>query len=167
MDKRWPEVIRAFDPRTLRIPEVGSFKLDFGVYILKLGVPTGTSITFPECFLQDLGKVSDDLFTGCASMAVDGEDKYIVSFDFSASVLEQMLKPLPKEEVARIRNALRSQPFLVQVRGKVVIQMTGTVGELTEGPYEDFVPVIVTNVTSSRFDPTVVLTGSEEMKSSD
>ena len=123
MDERWPEVVRAFDPQTLRIPEVGSFKLDLGVYLLKLGVPTGRSITFPECFLQDLGKVSDDLFTGCASMAVNGEDELIVSFDFSPSVLEQMLKPLPNEEVATIRNALRSQPFLVQLRGKVVVQL--------------------------------------------
>ncbi|MBI2059601.1 MAG: type I restriction enzyme HsdR N-terminal domain-containing protein [Nitrospirae bacterium] len=35
-DKRWGEVVRAFDPRALRIPEIRHFKFDFGLYVLKL-----------------------------------------------------------------------------------------------------------------------------------
>jgi hypothetical protein len=166
MDRRWAEVVRAFDPRTLRLPEIHNFKIDFGLYVLKVGVPTGASIAFTECFLQDLCKVNDDLLTASASMEVKGEDKYIVSFDFPAAVLEQILNPLPGEEVARIRSALRSQPFRVDLHGKVVVQLAGIVGELTQGPYEEFVPVVVTDVISSRFDPTVVLTDPEDLEGS-
>jgi hypothetical protein len=163
LDKKWPEVFRAFDPRALRIPEIRDFKFDFGVYVVKLGVPTGASVTFPECFLQDVCKVTDDLFTACASMQVNGDDRYIVSFDFSAAVLEEILKPLPGEEVVKIRGGLRYQPFRVDVDGKVVVQLTGTVGDLTQGIYEEFVPMIVTDLISSRFDPTVVLTSPEDV----
>lgn len=165
-DKRWAEVVRAFDPMALRIPEIRHFKFDFGLYVLKLGIPTGAAITFPDCFLQDLCKINDDLFTASASMEVEGEDRYIVSFDFPPGVLEQILKPLPGDESARIRSALRSQPFRVDVDGKVVVQLAGAVGELTQGPYEEFVPLVVTDVISSRFDPSVVLTDPEEAEGS-
>lgn len=164
IDRRWEDVVRAFDPRALRIPEIRRFKFDFGLYVLKIGVPKGTSVTFPDSFLQGICKVSDDLFTASASMEVNGEDKYLVSFDFPAGVLEQILKPLPDEEVARIRTALRSQPFRVDLQGKVVVQLDGTMGDLTVGTYEEFVPVLVTQVISSRFDPTVVLTKPDDLE---
>lgn len=165
IDRSWAEVARAFDPRAFSLPEIRHFKFDFGLSLLKAGVPTGTSIEFPDCFLQDFMKVEDDLFTASASMKVEGNDKYIVSFDFPPSVLEKILNTLPGDEISRIRNALRSQPFRVDLEGKVVVQLRGTVGELTSGTHEEFVPVVVTDVISSRFDPTVVLTGPEELGS--
>ena len=142
----------------LRIPEIRDFKFDFGLYALKVGLPTGSSIAFPDCFVQSFAKVSDELFTASASMEVNGEDKYIVSFDFSPSILEEILKPLPDEETSRIRTALRHQPFQALPEGKVVVELSGTIGEPTVGTYEEFVPILVTKVVSSRFDPTIVLT---------
>jgi hypothetical protein len=159
---RWDEVVRAFDPRALRTPEIRTFKFDFGLYVRKIGVPTGAAIVLPDCFLQDLGKVNDDLFTASASMEVNGMDNHIVSFDFSSAVLEEILKRLPAEEVTKIRNALKWQPFRIDVEGKVVVQLAGTLGDLTQGSYEEFVPVVVTEVNASRFDPSVVLTSSED-----
>lgn len=85
-----------------------------------------------------------------------------MSFDLSRAVVEELLRPLPEEPVVKVRTALKSQPFRVDLEGKVVVQLAGAIGELTRGPYEEFVPIVVSQATSSRFDPNVVLTPPQE-----
>lgn len=157
IEKRWASVEEALHPRFLSNPEFRSFMPDYGLAMIKAGYSQDTLQIFVLHHLQTLMRVTDELYTACTSTMV-GDVEYIVTLDFSAKLCQDLLNKLPPQIATSINNALRHAPFHADIAGKVIITCTGNLGEITEGAYEEFVPIKVSDISNVVFDPTVELT---------
>jgi hypothetical protein len=84
-------------------------------------------------------------------LAQDGND-YAASFDFSPLLLPQIENALPEPQRQKLRAALSSQPYLLYVGGKLVVDIGGRYGPVTYSHYETFIPIEVGVFLSVRFD---------------
>ena len=83
--------------------------------------------------------------------------KCLVSFDYGKEVFEQMMRALPEQISVQIRDSLKRQPYRAELAGKVIVACKGTLGEVTVGAYEKFVPIVISDILDVVYDSTVVL----------
>ena len=157
VDRRWDEVVEVLSPRFLADPDLRGFAPDYGMAVKKAGLESSTLQVFVGFYLQDLNRVEDSLYSGCASADLGSESDYLISFDFDLGVYEALLAKLPQDFVSSLRSTLSRQPFRADLDGKVVLSCSGYLGQVTEGAYEEFVPIRVTEIEAAHFDPTVDL----------
>lgn len=154
IDNHWEDVEKALGPKYLENPDLREFFPDYGLTMRRLGCRKETKQIFIDHYLQTLSRVNDDLYTAGTTTIV-GEIEYFVSFDFSKKLLDEMLSQLPSEISDAISSKLSYAPFSIELECKVVLSCAGYLGELTKGAYEDFVPFLVSEITSVRYDPTI------------
>jgi hypothetical protein len=156
IDKRWTEVEEALHPSFLANPDLRGFAPDYGLAMLKGGCKRETLQVFVSHHLQTLSRVTDDLYTVC-TMTMPGEVEYIASFDLTADFCHEMLSRLPREISEAIKSVLRRAPFQVELDGKVLLTCSGHLGEVTQGQFEEFVPMVISEIIDVDFDPSVTL----------
>ena len=157
IEERWAEVEEALHPRFLLNPSLRGFSPDYGLAMLKGGFKRDIPHVFIRHHLQTLLRVTDDLYTVCTT-TMPGEVEYLASFDLSAKLCKDMLSLLPHEVSDPIKDALSRNPFQVELGGKVLLTCSGHLGEVTQGQFEEFVPIIVSEIDEVIFDPSVTLT---------
>lgn len=157
IEKHWNRVEEALHPRFLQNPEFRGFAPDYGLAMFKAGIKRETIQIFILHHLQDLNRVTDQLYTGCTN-TLCGEVEYIVTLDFSLEMYEELLSRLPAVIVNDIRNSLGQAPFRVNIGGKVILTCSGYLDEVTKGAYEDFVPIRVSSIEDVQYDASVILT---------
>jgi hypothetical protein len=156
LDRRWTEFSEYLDPNYLKMPEIRDFAPDFGLHAHNAGIREGAEFVFADFNIQNLAKMTDDLWTVSSMGLTDGEEQ-LLSFDFNTPTLQGILGPLPQESASRVRAALARSPFQVDLAGQVIISCRSRLGPITKGQYEPFAPFIITELLSSRYDPNVVL----------
>lgn len=156
IDERWSEFEQRMLPKFLKTPELQGFLPDYGLTMRKLGLQKEVIQHFVLHHLQMIMKAEDDLYVANTTTDLDGAE-YMVTFDFSENVYQELLSKLPKEVGESIAAAMRRAPFQAYLAGKVIVTVSGVFGELTEGAYEEFIPIVLGEVVSAQFDPTVEL----------
>jgi hypothetical protein len=156
IDKRWAEVEEALHPRFLVNPNLRGFAPDYGLAMLKGGYKRETLQVFVSHHLQTLARVTDDLYTVCTT-TMPGDVEYIANFDLTAQFCHEMLSRLPPEISEEIESVLSRAPFQVDLGGKVLLTCSGYLGEVTRGLFEEFVPIVISEIIDVDFDPSVTL----------
>jgi hypothetical protein len=155
VDRRWEDLSRALDPMVLQMPDLRDFMPDYGLHAVKAGIGSHVELIFVEYYLQDIIRVRDNLYTASATH-VENNTEYCVSFDFTQAIVNVLLGTLPPKVAGSIRERLSEQPFRADVDGRIVITCKGRLGDLMEGAFEEFVPVLLEEVVDVTFDPAVL-----------
>lgn len=140
-------------PEYLQMPEKRDFWEDFGIRAQKAGFDQKQDFIFVEYLLQDICKVEDNLFTGTAAHGEPDGSNLLVSYDFDKSIFEELLSKLPDKVSNGIQDSLSKQPFQANVNCKIIITCNTKLGTLTEGAFEKFVPMLITEFIEVNFDP--------------
>lgn len=150
---KWREVNEVLHPEYLNKPWKKGFMADLGLALHRLG-SSDPAYIFPGYFIRDIMKVEDDLFTASTTSEQSGQDLF-VSFDFPKSILMNLLDPIDKTISSAILDSLARQPFRIDLNGKLVATVETTMGEVTKGAYEEFVPFIVRKVIDARWNSSI------------
>ncbi|MDM1503938.1 type I restriction enzyme HsdR N-terminal domain-containing protein [Myroides marinus] len=109
IDKKWNLIEEVLSPTYLEKPFLKDFDPDFGIHLLKLGVPLDTIFYFIPIFVQNIAKVNDELYT-IYSVVNYGED-YGISLDFGKDKLEEFINCVPIVLRDYIRKKLKNAPY--------------------------------------------------------
>lgn len=156
IDKYWPEVEEALHPKFLSNPELKGFMPDFGLAMLKVGIKPGTLQIMILHHLQFVMRAEDDLYVVNTTTNA-GDLECMVSLDMSASHYQQLLNQLPEEVASPIAVAMKRAPFQMPLDGKILLSCAGTLSDVIDGEYEQFAPIVVSEITEVVYDPTVQL----------
>lgn len=140
-------------PDYIRMPEKREFWKDFGTRAKKAGFTQEQDFIFVEYFLQDIIKVEDDLYTASAGHDEPDGNKLFVSFDFNKQIFDELMSRLPEQFSNSICDALCRQPFRIEVDCKIILSCNSKLGEITQGSFEKFVPLVITEIIDVFFDP--------------
>jgi len=154
---KWREVEEILHPDYILNPYLKDFMPDFGLAALKMGMQVGTQQIFIRHYLQSIMKAEDDLYVFQTTTDVGGQNS-IVALDASVKEYQQFLSLLPAAAAAEISSILKRAPFQAMVNGKVTFSCAGTLGDVVQGEYEQFAPVIVTEITEAFIDQNIELT---------
>ncbi len=156
IEESWTTFEQKMLPKFLLNPELQGFMPDYGLTMRKLGISKSVIQHFILHHLDMIMKSEDDLYVANSTTEVGGTE-YMVTFDLNNDMYEQLLSKLPNEVVEAIRSDMRRAPFHTILFGKVIVTVSGTFGEPTEGQYEEFIPIVVNEVSTAQFDSEVEL----------
>lgn len=143
-------------PKYLVQPELKDFMADYGMTILKAGVDENLLVFTYEHYWQDIVRVEDGLYTSSTTTML-GDIECLVSFDYNETIFHNILERVPRDYATVLQESLRRQPYRVELGGKLIVTSSGRLGPITQGQYEQFVPIILDEITGVRYDPSVVL----------
>ncbi len=140
----WSALVRMLIPDAIATTGLGYAK-DFGIHLMKLGIPMETELRFASVPVETLGRVSASTYTLSATFRTESGN-FMISFDFAETELPDLLAVFAPEDRERVRSALtqvssmlkidrQASPF-VSVRAK-------RGGEIIEGKKEHYVPLQV------------------------
>lgn len=132
-------------PKSIQFPEIRNFLPDYGLRMKKMGMQEGTNLIFVENEINNIMRVSDDEYTINASIEIDGEN-LAISFDFNKKLYLELLALFPSQTRDYISNCLSRQPYFVMDFTPISVFLAGYLGSLTQAIYEEFVPIVVTEV---------------------
>ena len=152
-EKCWKKIEKHLSPKYLLEPALRNFAPDLGYKFHRIGIEQNTDLMMLGVQLNLFGRVSDELFTAGANCEF-AEIDHCVSFDFSPTLLTQILEGLPFELSRQFREALNRAPFQASAGLTIELDLTAHLGEVTKGKYEKFIPLIIQKIHESRFNPT-------------
>lgn len=152
IDSYWKGVELALLPKNILKPAREGFVPDFGMSMLKMGLKKDTAQRFVSRPLQLLARAEDDLYVANTNTVVAGIN-YMLTLDLSRVQYEQLLSLLPPDVSQRISKTVKQAPYLALLEGKVALTVDGIFGELTQGQFEEFVPIRVTQIMDASYDP--------------
>lgn len=109
IDKDWKLVEEVLGPIHIEKPFLKDFHPDFGIHLLKVGSPLDTIFHFIPAFVQNIGKVNDELYT-IYSVVNFGED-YGISLDFGKDKFEEFINSVPAILKDYITIKLKNAPY--------------------------------------------------------
>lgn len=153
VNERWEDFYKQLHPKYLSMPELRQFKPDYGIHLKKSGISQSTNLILLDYCMQDIIKVSDQLYTSSLDCEENGQH-YLISLDYTAVQLQKILLSIPLETRKRLELALSCQPFRANIDCKIKITCEARISELVRGPYEDYIPLIVSSINDAVYDPT-------------
>lgn len=136
---------RYLHPKSVKFPERRDFFPDYGLRLKKMGFREELVIILIANEIGNIMKVEDDLYTIIGSQEF-GDDTFAISFDLNKKLYLELLELFPKQTQNYIFNCLSRQPYRAEEFEPILVTISGYLGSLTKGVYEDFVPVIVTEI---------------------
>lgn len=152
VDEKWEELKKHLHPKFLLMPDLRDFMDDYGLHAKKAGITKDIELVFIGYYLQEIIKVSEEVFTATSHHKEDDRD-FCVSFDYSSDILKDIIIGIPEEYAAELKEGLQNQPFQFRVDAKISISCRGRLGDMTTGAFEKFVPVLVDEIIDVSFKP--------------
>jgi hypothetical protein len=153
---RWEEVEKYLLPRYLKMPALREFHPDFGLQVEAMVFTSNDDFLFKGCLLQLTNKATESLYVSQSTCAI-GAKEFMISFDFGQDVLDAILNALPESQSVQIRTALARMPYSIDLDAKVRVHWRAHLGETTQAPYETFIPMVVTELLNTEFDPSLTV----------
>ena len=151
-ESRWSEIEKQIAPKFLLKPELRNFSPDFGFKLTRMGFAAGEELVMVGVRLDLFARVNDKLFTAGANCDFVGEE-HCVSFDFAPKLLTPILAGLPLPLAKMFRQALKCAPYQAFADLAIELDLEVRLGSETRGQHESFVPLIISKVLASRFNP--------------
>ena len=151
-ETKWDQIEKYLSPRFLLEPMLRKFAPDLGYAFMRLGLAPDAIITMIDVHLNYFGRIDAETIT--ASCNCDfAETPHMVNFDFHPRLLPEMLSGLPPQLSELFLEALNRSPFQAAGDLMIVVDLDATLGPETQGQSETFVPLLITRIFGSRFDP--------------
>lgn len=151
-ETKWEQIEQFISPRYLREPRLRKFSPDLGLALVRMGFHPEMEIVFVGARLNFFAKIDEQTLTASSNCDM-GFGKHMVNFDFDRNLLEPILAGLPEQLRVMFIEALNKYPFMASAGLHVEADITARLGEEVEGASETFVPLIITQVGESRFNP--------------
>ncbi|HUP58892.1 MAG TPA: hypothetical protein VNA69_00585 [Thermoanaerobaculia bacterium] len=149
---RWSDIERHLAPKYLLEPRLRGMKPDFGFKIAQTGVAPETDLVMLGVRLGLYARITDSLYTATANCSF-GEEDHCVSYDFDSTFLTPILAGLPPVLASRFREALSRAPYQASADLVIELDLKAHLGEPVQVQHETFIPLVVTEVLASRFNP--------------
>jgi hypothetical protein len=158
IERNWENIVRLLSPHYLRNSHLRDFALDYGMTLRKLGYDDNLEQLIVGHFIQCISMVEPDLFTASTSTSNLFESgSCLLSIDLNREQVGEIIKSIPSEVAQIISRDLSHAPFMSDLAGKLILSVSGRLGALTQGEHEQFVPIVVDNIVSVHYDPTIKL----------
>ena len=154
-ESHWSDIEKHLAPRFLLKPELRNFSPDFGFKLTRMGFDVGAELVMIGVRLDLFARLDDESYTAGANCNFGGEE-HCVSFDFSAELLGPILAGLPTPLATAFRSALSRAPYQAFADLVIELDLEVRLGSETRGQHESFVPLIISKVLASRFNPSPV-----------
>jgi hypothetical protein len=147
LEECWDEVQALLRP-TGAVATPDDYAKDFGIMMLRLGIPETTDNFFPGVPVLQLGRVEHSLYSLSARTEVEG-GAYCVSFDFEKPLLEKLVSLFPPGNAEPLLRILEGPPgTAVNLEAQVppmvtVVARRGT--HLLENEKEHYLPLHVSD----------------------
>lgn len=151
IEDKWAEIERYLKPAHLLQPSLRKFTPDFGTAVPRMGFTKDSRMYLFGVRFGLFVKVDEGLYTASVNTELAGKD-YCVSYDFSPEKLPQLVAGLPAELASVFIEALSRFPFQAAADLAIEADLQAHLGELTQGAYETFVPLVIDKVIRSRFN---------------
>jgi hypothetical protein len=152
-DVRWSDIEKHLGPKYLLEPRLRRLKPDFGFKIAQMGLGADSDLIMLGVRLGLYGRVTDSLYTATANCSLGGDEDHCVSYDFAATLLTPILAGLPPVLAAQFREALSRAPYQASADLIIELDLKVRLGETVQVQDETFIPLVVTEVLASRFNP--------------
>jgi hypothetical protein len=150
-ESHWEQIEKHLGPKYLLEPGLRKFAPDFGLAISRTGFdPTG-ELTLIGARLNLFARISDTLYTATVNTSFSGRD-HCASFDFSPEKLPLLVAGLPSELREQFLQALARAPFQAAADLHIEVDITTHLGEPIDVEHESFIPLVIEEVLSSRFN---------------
>ena len=110
----WNNTYELLSPMAFTHPHIFKFKPDFGIWCLRNGIKEDTIQFFTNCYIIDIARLEDNLFTFTA--VINKDEELFASFDFDISQFEDFMIQVPNDLKDTIRNCIRKSPFRYQTK---------------------------------------------------
>lgn len=155
-ESSWIDIEKHLALKYLLNPVLRQFRSDFGHALKMLGLTKNNTIHLSNVRLDTFGKISNDFYT--ASTNCDFSDTtHCASFDFPSSMLGEIVSGIPKPLADMFCDAINRAPFYASAGLVIEIDLIAKMGDENigggNGMNEAFVPLIIQEVTASRFNP--------------
>lgn len=154
-ESRWSDIEKFLSPKYLSDPVLRKFTPDFGMALMRMGFTKETQMHMLGTRLNLFAKIDGTLMSAAANCNF-GSGDYCASFDFHPSMLSSIVSGLPDELANRFTYALNRTPFQAAAGLAIELDITVNLGNITQGQYEEFVPLIIKEVHASRFNPSEI-----------
>jgi len=161
-EPKWPEIEKLLSVEYLTSPSLRKFHPDFGTKLKRLNVGIDGDIVMPFVRLDLFARLNNEAMMASGNCDFAGQI-HCVSFDFPFAMLGEILAGLPKPLAERFEHALNSAPFHAMAGLVVEIDLVARLGDQTPGQFEKFVPLMITRITGSRFNPHPVEPSAQEI----
>ncbi len=112
----WNDAYELLSPMAFINLHIFNFKPDYGIWCLRNGIMGDEKQFFYNCYITDVARLEDNLFTFIAVIKKDEE--LMASFDFDISLFESFMEQVPDKLKDTVRNSIRKSPFRYQAKSK-------------------------------------------------
>ncbi len=139
------KVYKLLSPMAFINPSLFNYKPDYGIWCLRKGI-THLFHEFRGCYILDVARLEDDLFTFTAVINEE-EEELLASFDFDMSLFEDFMKQVPDDLKDTVRDSIRKSPFKYMTNSEDESFKLSFLAYLSDtvikNEYEDYLPLKV------------------------
>ncbi len=163
-ETKWSDIEKHLLPKYILLPELKSYRPDFGTKIARLGIVDNQELVMLGVRLSLFAKLDNDNFT--ATVVTDfAEEPHFVSFDFNPTLLTEIISCLPTTLKKEFFGALNKSPFQAGADLEIEVNLRCHLGTLTNAEHECFTPLIIDEVIKSKFLPESAPPGGDDIPS--
>ncbi|ATB44084.1 restriction endonuclease [Cystobacter fuscus] len=148
LKEHWQEVLRLLFPPAMTHDPTHPFAKDFGIHLMRLGVPETMNLVFPLVPVRCVARIGQDQYSGFGMNLKYEEGEYLPTFDFSMSQFEKLVSILPSAMAqgitARLLNESPAVVWLSEPFPSVTITAHRTT-KIIENEREMYLPLEVTS----------------------
>lgn len=135
VEDRFHEVERLLSPIAFTNPFLLTFKPDFGLHMLKLGMAPNSKHVFTPIGIGTIAKIEDNLYTAFIEVQF-GDLSLALSLDFDQDRFHELIQVLPKEQAPLVSRALSKQPFAVAFKNPDLdLTFSSSITQVLPSPY--------------------------------
>jgi hypothetical protein len=146
IESRWKDVELALSADMVLNPEKANFAADLGLWMKKSGMDMDGVQSFVPMGIHEISMYELGQYTSFSVFENFGDQRVGTSADYTQEQLDQMLSIVSNEKREVIKAGLSRQPYRVELKVPIQVVMTTRMGELQHGPYEDYIPLVVTDI---------------------
>lgn len=143
LKENWDSLWGALAPEAVHQHPRANSK-DFGIHLLKLGIPREMSLYFVDVLVPLLARVGDSLFSFTVSVSME-EQQYAATFDFDDKRLDELLAVLPSHIASKAGACFATVPSVIKIQGEPpCVTIKAKLGEnILENDQEHYLPLEV------------------------
>ncbi len=105
----WEQLFELLSPMAFINPNLFNYKPDYGIWCIRNGISQDTLQNFYNCYITDIARLEDNLFTFIA--VVKKDEELLASFDFDISIFEDFMKQIPEKLKDKVKTSISKSPF--------------------------------------------------------
>ena len=146
LKNNFSKIEKILKPQNVLDPNKREYFRDYGLSFFKMGINDTMTQYFICNEINFIGKTEDNLYTLNVLLDV-GDENLMVTFDMNKKHCTELINMFPAETQSFILEALAKQPYYAFGFEPILVTIAGKFGTLQHGVDEDFVPIVIENIT--------------------